>query len=78
MPPLAKRVGNVSLQDAQSVTDIAMDAGYDAPDAFALPRCLMESPARAIGLYHLFASIQSGRKIYGARCSSRFAATFGA
>jgi len=39
---------------------------------------LMESPARAIGLHHLFASIQSGRNTYGARCSSRFAATLGA
>lgn len=68
----------LAYMDAQSVTDIAMDAGYDAPDAFALPRCLMASPARAIGLHHLFASIQSGRNIYGARCSSRFAATFGA
>lgn len=25
----------LAYQDAQSVTDIAMDAGYDAPDAFA-------------------------------------------
>jgi hypothetical protein len=39
---------------------------------------LMESFARAIGMNHLCASIQSGRNIYGARCSSRFAATFGA
>jgi hypothetical protein len=33
-----------------------------------LPRRLMESPARTIGLHHLFASIQSGRNIYGPRC----------
>ncbi len=25
----------LAYRDAQSVTDIAMDAGYDAPDAFA-------------------------------------------
>jgi hypothetical protein len=30
----------------------------------------MESCARAIGPHHLFSSIQSGRSIYGARCSS--------
>jgi hypothetical protein len=41
-------------------------------------RRLVKSSARVIDLHYLFASIQSGRNIYGARCSGRFAATFDA
>jgi AraC family transcriptional regulator len=49
----------LAYMDAQSVTDIAMDAGYDAPDAFARafrqrfgqsPSSFRKSPAGSRGL----------------------------
>ena len=40
--------------------------------------CFAASSARANRFHHHFASIQTGRNIYGARCSGGFAATFGA
>ena len=59
----------LAYMDAQSVTDIAMDAGYDAPDAFAraIQRKLLQKARLIAGRHQRDMCLKRGAQFEGPR-----------